>query len=291
MVDKFYLDSSLLPHFGVNGLALPLYLFLFGLPHIIGSFFSFFDGEYLDYYRKYLFFYLPGLLIATAILLFVNFELGVVFFLVNDVWHGIKQKVGIALILGAKLNWLHYLWTALPFITSSLAFVYFLMPQVFPVYTLPYISPIIFVGAIILFFTMLAKIRESKPDVRLYIFLVSVLFFFNYYFILTGYIFFAILAFRVVHDASAFAFYIAHDYNRNIDGYKNIFYKLLSVVPLPVLVLTPALSILFAYFVRTATNGITIGYGIVILICMSHYYLESVMWKRNAPHRKYVKVV
>ena len=29
---------------------------------------------------------------------------------------------------------------------------------------------------------------------------------------------------------------------------------------------------------------------IFFFICMSHFYLESVMWKRNSPHRRYVKV-
>ena len=109
LLDTYYLDAVLRPYLGIGALFIPIYIFIFDLPHIMASFFSFFDREYVSYYKKHLFFYLPGLLIATALLLFVNYELGLVFYLVNDLWHGIRQKVGIALILGARPGTLHNL--------------------------------------------------------------------------------------------------------------------------------------------------------------------------------------
>lgn len=290
LADMFYFDSWLRPYMGIEAILLPLFIFIFNLPHIIASFFSFFDREYVTYYRKHLFFYLPMLLIATALLLFVNWELGLVFFILNDVWHGIKQKVGIALILGARPGLLHKIWTLLPFYITAVVYTYFLIPQVYPDYLLPFVSPSILLGVIGLFIVMILMMWKSVPQVRLYIFLVSVLFLISYFFVLAGYIFFAILAFRFVHDISAFAFYVNHDYNRNKDGHKNWFYRAFSLIPLPVIILTPVLGVLFAYITRVATNGIVIGYSIVILICMCHYYLESVMWKRDSLHRKHVKV-
>lgn len=290
LADIFYFDSVLLPYSGINGLLLPLFIFIFNLPHILASFFSFFDREYVGYYKKHLFIYLPGLLIATGILLFYNYELGIAFFLINDVWHGLRQKTGIALILGAKPGWLQNVWTFLPFLVTALIYIYNIVPDVYPDAVIPLISPVVFVGIILLFFTMLLKMYKSVPAVRLYIFLVSCLFFVSYFFVLSGYIFFAILAFRFVHDISAFAFYINHDNNRNIDSKKNIIYKIFSAIHVPTIVLTPVLAFAFAYLMRNLTNGIAIGYSIVILICMCHYYLESVMWKRGSPHRQQVKI-
>ena len=150
--------------------------FFFSLPHIISSFFSFFDNEYVSYYKKHLFLYLPALLIATATLLYVDYLLGIVFFLINDVWHGIKQKVGIALILGAKPNLLHKIWTFLPFVTSSIAFIYFIRPAAYPDAFLPFISPILFIGVILIFISMILMMYKNVPAVRWYIFSVSVLF-------------------------------------------------------------------------------------------------------------------
>lgn len=290
IADKFYFDSALLPYMGIEAILLPVFIFIFNLPHVIASFFSFFDREYVQHYRKQLFFYLPALLIATAVLLYVDYRLGIVFFLINDIWHGVKQKVGIALILGARPGWIHKVWTLLPFVTSSIAFVYFLRPDAYPDPILPFLSPILLVGAILLFISMVLMIWSSVPKVRLYIFSVSMLFLLSYFFILAGYIFFTVLAFRFVHDISAFAFYITHDHNRKQAGHKNWLYRMLASVPLPILVLTPVLGFLFAYIARTATNGLVIGYAILILISMSHYYLESVMWKRGSPHRQHVKV-
>ncbi|MCA9356975.1 hypothetical protein H6784_03925 [Candidatus Nomurabacteria bacterium] len=290
LVDVFYLDYLIFPYVGIEGLLLPLFVVIFNLPHVIASFFGFLDKEYVSYYRKHLYFYLPVILIGTALLLFVDYKLGLAFYLVNDVWHGIKQKVGIALILGARPGWLHKAWTFLPFFTSSVAYIYFIVPEVLTEKLINYISPSLLISMILLVFVVIAKLKQSAPAVRSYIFLVSALFFLNYLFILNGYIFFAILAFRFVHDFSAFAFYITHDYNRNKDGYKNWFYKMFSSIGLPVLIITPTLAFFIAYLARTVTNGLEIGYSIVILICMTHYYLESVMWKRDSLHRKQIKV-
>jgi hypothetical protein len=146
------------------------------------------------------------------------------------------------------------------------------------------------VAAILILVSMFLMIKSSAPKVRLYIFLVSSFFLVSYYFVLAGYIFFAVLAFRFVHDVSAFAFYITHDYNRNLSENKNWFYKVTSFLPLPIILLTPILAFGFAYLLRSVTGGIAIGYSIIILVSMCHFYLESVMWKRNSPHRQYVLV-
>jgi hypothetical protein len=291
LADMFYFDSILLPYMGIEAILIPIFIFIFNLPHIIASFFSFFDKEYVQYYQRQLSFHLPALLIATALLLYIDWRLGIVFFLINDVWHGIKQKVGIALILGAKPDWVHKAWTISPFVVFAVAYIYFIIPDAYPEQLIPIISPTLLIGNVAILLLMIVMMMRAVPAVRWYIFNVSMLFLVSYFFVLAGYIFFAVLAFRFVHDVSAFAFYVSHDYNRNLNEQKNWLYRVLTSVPLPVIVLTPLLGFLFAYVVRTATEGIVIGYSIVVLICMAHYYLESVMWKRGAPHRQYVRVV
>jgi len=291
LVDTYYLDAVLRPYLGIGALFIPIYIFIFDLPHIMASFFSFFDREYISYYKKHLFFYLPGLLIATALLLFVNYELGLVFYLVNDLWHGIRQKVGIALILGARPGTLHTAWTLVPFIVSSFAYVLAMRPNFFSTTLTPYITTIIGVGMVAIFVLMCLKIYHSAPKVRWYIFAVSALFLCSYLFISLGYAFFAILAFRFVHDVSAFAFYITHDHNRNKNGAKNWLYKIVGAIPLPYFIMVPVLAFTAAYAVRSFTDQtLQIGFSVVILIAMCHYYLESVMWKRDTPHRQNVRV-
>ena len=289
--DIFYFNSKLLPYMGIEALLLPVFIFIFNLPHIIASFFSFFDREYISYYRKYLFGYLPLLLLGTGLLLSIDFRLGFVLYMIYDIWHGVKQQVGVALILGAKPTWLHKVWTSLAFISASIAYVYILIPDMYPPAFVPFISPVLFIGVLSFFVSMVIMIWKSIPAVRWYIFSVSMLFILSYFFILSGYIFFAFLAIRFVHDVTAYAFYVTHDHNRKKSVGNNWFYKLLTSVPLPTLILTPFFGFLFAYMVRSAVDGLAYGYSIIVLIGMAHFYLESVMWKRGSPHRQYVKVV
>jgi len=294
LLDMFYLNNILLPYSGIDAILLPLFVFIFNLPHIIASFFSFFDKDYVKHYKKHLFFYLPLVLLATAALLFVNPLLGFILFLVADVWHGVKQKVGIALILGARPNWIYKVWMWIPFLSTSLVFAYFMVDFMFrgqfPETLVPFVSPVLFVGAILIFVSMIAMLWSSQPKVRFYIFCVSMFFLASYFFVLAGYIFFAVLAFRFVHDVSAFAFYITHDYNRAKEAKANWIYNLFSMIPMPILILTPILSYLFAYLIRQGSDGLAVGYGIIVLIGMSHFYLEGIMWKRDSPHRKHVAV-
>ncbi len=291
LADMFLFDHFLQPYVGIDALFFPLFLLLFNLPHIIASFFSFVDTEYVRYYRRHLFVYLPMLLVGTALLLWYDYLWGLVFFLINDMWHGVRQQVGISLILGSKPGHIHRLWTLAPFVMGSIAYVYMLRPDAFPDDLLPYLSPVLFIGAILTLLTMAAKLWTSPSSVRWYIFAVSMMFIVNYFFILTDYIFFTILAFRFVHDITAFAFYITHDHNRAKSGHRNYLYQLISRIPKHVIVLTPVLGISLAYLITTSANQLAVGYSIVILICMSHFYLESVMWKRGSPHREFVKVV
>lgn len=290
VADIFFLNSKLLPHLGINALLLPLFIFIFNLPHIIASFVGFLDREYVGFYKKHLFLYLPLFLIATGILLFVNYELGLIFYFVNDVWHGLKQKAGIALILGARPGALHTVWTVIPFVLTSVIYVYLLLPQVFPLEIMHQVSMSILAGTVLFCLVTAIKVWKSAQKVRFYIFLFSIFFVFTYFFVLTGYVFFAILAFRFVHDVSAFAFYINHDHNRNLESKKNWLYQMLSFIPLPVVIITPFVAYLFAYIIRTVANGLEIVFSIVVLTGMTHFYLESIMWKRDSLHRKHVKV-
>lgn len=290
IVDVFYFDSALLPYMGLTTLTLPLYLIIFELPHIMASFFGFFDDEYVSHYKKQLFVYLPIILLATLILLFVNYKLGFALYIVGTVWHGLKQQTGIALILGARPTLVHTIWTFVPIIITSMAHAFYILPDIFPPAVVPLISPIILFGIIALIFITIWRMWESDPKVRLYIFAVSSLFFVGYIFLLSKYIFLAFFAIRFVHDVTAFSFYMTHDHNRNKEDRKNWLYKITAAVPLPVLLMVPALAILFSYLARVTTNGLEIGFSILVLLSMAHYYLESVMWKRDTPHRQHVKV-
>ena len=96
---------------------------------------------------------------------------------------------------------------------------------------------------------------------------------------------------RVIHDITAYIFYASHDQNRYIEKPTNIIYRLgYKVTRLPVLLLSPIISIGFAYLVQFNTQ---IGSFVTVLVFVSvmHYYNEGFMWKRNSLHRRYIDFI
>ena len=67
--DIFINEGQLKPYLRFDSLFLPLYLLIFELPHVIASFFGFFQKEYARHYKRHLFFGLP-LLITLGITIF-----------------------------------------------------------------------------------------------------------------------------------------------------------------------------------------------------------------------------
>lgn len=290
VIDHFFYENALLPYVGLSATALPLFILFFEMPHIVASLFGFFDKEYLSEYKRPLFFYLPIVLILFSVILFIDFDLGIACYLTFTAWHALRQQTGIALILGAGPGWLHTMWTLNSVIIASLVYVYLVLPKLMPFEFVSMLPIILLVGMLSLIVITAAKIFYSPAPTRLYIFLVSSLILSGYIFIMFGYIFFTFFAFRFVHDVTAFGFYATHDHNRNVKERKNFIYKLFKNIPVPIIVIVPVLGILLAYIIRAFAEGYQIGIAILLLFAVAHYYLESVMWKRNAPHRQYVRV-
>jgi len=93
---------------------------------------------------------------------------------------------------------------------------------------------------------------------------------------------------RFVHDVTAFTFYVVHDQNRNASTLHNYFYALLAKFKIPLLIGVPLLSILLALLVRAGVSGVATATAIIVLISVTHYYVEAIMWKRGAPHRQQI---
>ena len=99
-----------------------------------------------------------------------------------------------------------------------------------------------------------------------------------------GYIFFVVLIVRVVHDLTAFIFYIIHDHNRNKESPKQVLYRLLKPLKVPVIILSPIIALLIA--AALTLNISHIGFYPFLIVGYMHYFLESRIWKNGTPHRE-----
>jgi hypothetical protein len=105
---------------------------------------------------------------------------------------------------------------------------------------------------------------------------------------LSGYPFLAILLPRVVHDVTAFVFYVVHDHNRNRGSGHNVVLRAFSFTRLPVAVLALLVPLSVNVLFQLSTLGIE---SVVIALSFFHYFTESFMWKRRAPHRLQVPIL
>jgi hypothetical protein len=127
---------------------------------------------------------------------------------------------------------------------------------------------------------------------------VSALFFYA-----AGYGIFAIAIPRVVHDATAFAFYVSHDVNKHRDGARNALYRGAARLPGGVWWVTPALAVVVAWLLaehgdaafHALTGGLladaaprAISLGLLGFLGMMHYYYESFTWKSGSPYRTWI---
>lgn len=123
------------------------------------------------------------------------------------------------------------------------------------------------------------------------------------YLYLQQYYFLAILVPRLVHDATAYLFYVTHDYNRHNDSPENLLYRGTSYLKIPVVVVLPVVSFSLAFFLTAYGNelfkiitGLLFGYelynfvtlGVLGYLALMHYYTESFTWKKDSPYRHYI---
>ena len=125
----------------------------------------------------------------------------------------------------------------------------------------------------------------------------------SFYFYLQQYYFFAILVPRLVHDVTAYVFYVTHDYNKHHGHPQNFIYRLTERHHLPVFIVLPVLSFFLAFMLQAygdnAMNAITnflfgmeirkaVTLGVLGYLGLMHYYTEAFTWKQDSPYRRFI---
>ncbi len=121
----------------------------------------------------------------------------------------------------------------------------------------------------------------------------------------TGWWFLALLGPRIVHDLTAFGFYVVHDHNRHAEAPRNLLYRATQRLRLGTLWVPPAVGLLLTFalhrFGEPALRGLSLLvsgttpsqplslYAVVSLMLM-HYSTEAVTWKKTSPYRTFVRV-
>ena len=120
---------------------------------------------------------------------------------------------------------------------------------------------------------------------------------------LAGYDIFALAMPRIIHDCTAFAFYIVHDHNKHGAASARPLFRLAAKLPGGMYWISPAIAVLFAFFLEHYGDGIfavltgnafnsvlpqAISLGLLGFLAMLHYYMEAITWKAGSPYRQHV---
>lgn len=292
LFDYYVKGGSLLPYMSLTSLLLPLYLLFFELPHIISSYIGFFDKEYIWFYAQHIFLWIPLLLGGFALLLFWNLTVAILLYLVVTMYHVMKQQAGIVLMFGVLKSRLYHFWTwtAISIITAQY------LTQVAPhLLDQAFVNMVqqFTVASLILFGVISVMLAYQAPNAsaRFYVMMTWFMLVAACTLLSVGYLFLAFFMIRFIHDITAFLFYISHEINRNQTVVRNILYKLIPFVPKVLYIVVPAVGVVTGLILRGLITNTEALFIVGMYLGFIHYYLESIMWKRNSLHRQYVKVL
>lgn len=115
--------------------------------------------------------------------------------------------------------------------------------------------------------------------------------------------FMAVLVPRFVHDATAYIFYVTHDYNKHHRQPKNFIYRYAARCNFHIFIVLPLISF-FLTFVLLAYGDAIVNlitryllgvefYKVVTLgflgyLALMHYYMEALTWQKDSPYRKFI---
>jgi hypothetical protein len=273
---------------------LQFFTVFFVLPHIVASFVLYADSDYLRRYRTRL---SVGLVAVTAAVFLGTLLVGIMnvyyAYAVATVYHVLAQQLGItrAMVQRTGRSYSAWKWTALTF--GIVVYVDLIAPELLPELLgwprtgVAALSTALFcvTAALVL---QVAR-RASSARGRHYAWATQALLGAMGLSSLAGYPFFVLLMPRVIHDATAFAFYVPHDVNRNRSTRHNRVYRALSFLPLPVAAIGPLLAIAVAFPLQQWSAASLLGYQTVICLALMHYFVESFGWRRDSEARRSIR--
>ena len=285
LLDHFVLGGSLMRRLPSQPDDIFVWTIFFNVPHLVASGLLLLDGEYLEFYRRPLLAALGALAVFWVACLLVPPGPAVWIATAITVYHVLGQQVGITRLMGGGDPGPALVWYKIfAVLTALLAYAEIFQP-LFHLGTLSLDTTILTVASAVALSLCAVQIwqRLKGWQARLYLLANHAMFLAFVPLASTGYAFFFLIMPRVVHDLSAFTFYIAHDTNRNRGKPRALLYRALGFSRIPPAVLLPGASIGIAS-VLTAVDPESALHP-VALLSLFHYIMEAITWRRSGLHR------
>lgn len=283
-----------------------LFQILFGTPHIIASSIVLVSNtEYLNFYKQ-------KIITMTALIILV-FGLGSLIipyrtlYLIVAFWtvfHVLKQQHGIARGICRLPLWGHHLLLGLSVAGGFLIYVGIFLNHSLEAQQAEWIKRLaagLCVGLVLTAAVCQRYVATTFGKWFLWSNVLLVLS--SFYLYIQQYYFFAILVPRLVHDTTAYLFYVTHDYNKHHHHPQNFIYRKTGRFHLPIIIVLPVFSFFLAFILQaygdSAVNVITnyffgmeirkaVTLGVLGYLGLMHYYTEAFTWKQDSPYRRFI---
>ncbi len=295
-VDFLFLENYLLTSFVPDDpRRWAVWTIVFNIPHIVASWVTFAERQYLVHYRPL---FLKTLPIFIVLVYLVHFQFGgeIAFavFAFYTMYHVLSQQFGLSLMMMRVRPSLDFhLWRIFSVLGTLCVYSVVYGKHLFSIYRIHGIELYdyaMFFGLLFLCLSVPYAFRLSKKSqnqLGSWYLWSNVLMVFSCYLVLyLGYYAFVIVIPRVVHDITAFIVYITHDSNRNREKQVNYFYRLTAFTRLPIWLLCPLIAMALAYPLVHSSNDIVAF--ITLVLIYFHYYFEHRIWKGGTIHRQQV---
>lgn len=275
-----------------------VWVYLFGMPHVVASIQTLADREYLEHYgwrlgRVFAFFLVLPLVVSAVFGTRAMFAI----YMMYIVYHTVVQQWGLTIVaLRSKPDFTFQVWkwSAIALGLNLYAMLY---SEPFPIALGPNqglrnvmvaaaetMAALSVLAALVLCW----KHRGNRLGMG---FIVA-----NTAMVLTdlmlfmhGYYALIVMLSRVIHEFTAWPIYAAHDHNRNLEGRPNFIYRVLAATRVPVFWLSILLAFALGLFVTYAATEIVKWTSVVISLSLIHFHMESFLWRRDTIHRRHLQ--
>ncbi len=283
-----------------------LFQILFGTPHIIASTLVLVSNN--DYWRHYQ----RKILVMTVALaaffgvgsLFIPYKALYVLVAAWTVLHVLKQQHGVARGVCRLPAWAYHLLLWLSVVAGIFIYIGIFLKNSLDAQQVEWLKHIIGGLCIGLAGSALLCQRYVKTTFgKIFLWANVLLILVSFYLYAQQYYFLAILMPRLVHDVTAYIFYVTHDYNKHNLQPQNSLYRFSTACHLPIMLVLPVLSFAITYilqaygdawanhlaefFLGTEVRKV-VSLGLIGYLGLMHYYTESFTWKQDSPYRQFI---
>jgi hypothetical protein len=307
LFDRFVLGGAIRGALPANPDKLFVFGLLFGWPHIVASNLIFVGNR--EYRRT---FGRRALIASIAIVAF--FAIGnvalpyIVLSLVAataTMIHVVKQQVGIGAGAARLKSWMYPTWGWIGIAVAVCVYNAIYLEDDLVAYERWLDIAAAALSGLVLVFAVILHVRIAPGLGRAFLWGNTAMMVAPTALHLGGYDIFALAIPRIIHDCTAFAFYVVHDHNKHGASAASPVFRLAAKLPGGMYWISPAIAVGFAFLLEHHGDGVfnaitghaftssfpqAISLGLLGFLAMLHYYMEAITWKAGSPYRQHVAV-